>query len=485
MYKIFEGINYEVLNKGAEFEIEGIEFDSRNIKNNYVFVAMTGSLVDGHNYIDTAIEKGAKMIIVEKKDIKLEEDITYVYVENIRKNLGIIASNYYNWPQNKIKIIGVTGTNGKTTSTYILENILENTSRIGTTGHRILDINKETTNTTPESIDLIKLLDESVKKGVEYFIMEVSSHALEIGRVEMLKFDSVIYTNLTQDHLDFHETMENYFQAKNKIFSKLRDDSSSAIVNADDFYGIRILQENKSRKNNFMSYSITDKASDIYGEVLEYNNFGMKIKIVYENKEYTFNSKLVGNYNLSNILSCVGVLVKLGIEMNDIIEKIQKIESVPGRFQLIENDKRIRVVVDFAHTEDGLINVLQTLKEMTKNKVITIFGAGGDRDKAKRKKMGIAATKYSDYIIITSDNPRNENPIDIINEIESGVKEVNFPKEKYETIVDREQAIAIGIKLSQENDSVLIAGKGHEKYQIIGDEKLHFDDCEIANKYIK
>ena len=279
--------------------------------------------------------------------------------------------------------------------------------------------------------------------------------------------------------------MENYFQAKNKIFSKLRDDSSSAIVNADDFYGIRILQENKSRKNNFMSYSITDKASDIYGEVLEYNNFGMKIKIVYENKEYRFNSKLVGNYNLSNILSCVGVLVKLGIEMNDIIEKIQKIESVPGRFQLIENDKRIRVVVDFAHTEDGLINVLQTLKEMTKNKVITIFGAGGDRDKAKRKKMGIAATKYSDYIIITSDNPRNENPIDIINEIESGLKEVNFPKEKYETIVDREQAIAIGIKLSQENDSVLIAGKGHEKYQIIGDEKLHFDDCEIANKYIK
>ena len=485
MYKIFEGINYEVLNKGAEFEIEGIEFDSRNIKNNYVFVAMTGSLVDGHNYIDTAIEKGAKMIIVEKKDIKLEEDITYVYVENIRKNLGIIASNYYNWPQNKIKIIGVTGTNGKTTSTYILENILENTSRIGTTGHRILDVNKETTNTTPESIDLIKLLDESVKKGVEYFIMEVSSHALEIGRVEMLKFDSVIYTNLTQDHLDFHETMENYFQAKNKIFSKLRDDSSSAIVNADDFYGIRILQENKSRKNNFMSYSITDKASDIYGEVLEYNNFGMKIKIVYENKEYTFNSKLVGNYNLSNILSCVGVLVKLGIEMNDIIEKIQKIESVPGRFQLIENDKRIRVVVDFAHTEDGLINVLQTLKEMTKNKVITIFGAGGDRDKAKRKKMGIAATKYSDYIIITSDNPRNENPIDIINEIESGLKEVNFPKEKYETIVDREQAIARGIELSRENDSLLIAGKGHEKYQIIGNEKLHFDDCEIANKYIK
>ena len=485
MYKIFEGINYEVLNKGAEFEIEGIEFDSRNIKNNYVFVAMTGSLVDGHNYIDTAIEKGAKMIIVEKKDIKLEEDITYVYVENIRKNLGIIASNYYNWPQNKIKIIGVTGTNGKTTSTYILENILENTSRIGTTGHRILDVNKETTNTTPESIDLIKLLDESVKKGVEYFIMEVSSHALEIGRVEMLQFDSVIYTNLTQDHLDFHETMENYFQAKNKIFSKLRDDSSSAIVNADDFYGIRILQENKSRKNNFMSYSITDKASDIYGEVLEYNNFGMKIKIVYENKEYTFNSKLVGNYNLSNILSCVGVLVKLGIEMNDIIEKIQKIESVPGRFQLIENDKRIRVVVDFAHTEDGLINVLQTLKEMTKNKVITIFGAGGDRDKAKRKKMGIAATKYSDYIIITSDNPRNENPIDIINEIESGVKEVNFPKEKYETIVDREQAIARGIELSRENDSLLIAGKGHEKYQIIGNEKLHFDDCEIAKKYIK
>ena len=227
MNEIFRDVEYEILKEGKKVEIKGLEYDSRKIKEDFVFVAMTGNTVDGNNFIQKAIDSGAKIIITEKNinisEYKNADDVSFVLVKNIRKKLGIIASNYYGYPQNKIKIIGITGTNGKTTSSFILENILEKTSRIGTTGNRILDEEFETVNTTPESLELIKLIDKSVKKGADYFIMEVSSHALEIGRVDMLKFDSAIFTNLTQDHLDFHKTMENYFNAKKKIFSMLRN----------------------------------------------------------------------------------------------------------------------------------------------------------------------------------------------------------------------------------------------------------------------
>lgn len=240
MYKIFENISYKELHKGKDFVIEGIEFDSRKIKENYIFVAMIGTSIDGHEFIQRAINNGAKMIIMEKEvfpeNYEHYENITFIFIKNVRKYLGIIASNYYDYPQNKIKIIGITGTNGKTTSTYILENILEKTARIGTTGNRILDKEFPTVNTTPESLELIKLINESVEKGVEYFIMEVSSHALEIGRVNSLLFDSAIFTNLTQDHLDFHKTMENYYNAKKKIFSMMRNESLG-VINIDDGYG--------------------------------------------------------------------------------------------------------------------------------------------------------------------------------------------------------------------------------------------------------
>lgn len=249
MNEIFRDIEYEILKEGKKFEIKGIEYDSRKIKEDFIFVAMTGNTVDGHNFIQKAIDNGAKIIITEKNinisEYKNADDVSFILVKNIRKKLGIIASNYYGYPQNKIKIIGITGTNGKTTSSFILENILEKTARIGTTGNRILDEEFETVNTTPESLELIKLIDKSVKKGADYFIMEVSSHALEIGRVDMLKFDSAIFTNLTQDHLDFHKTMENYFNAKKKIFSMLRNDKNNGkgIINIDDEHGAKIYSE--------------------------------------------------------------------------------------------------------------------------------------------------------------------------------------------------------------------------------------------------
>ena len=480
MFDIFNGVNYEILNNGKEFQINDIHYDSRKITENDVFCALIGAVVDGHDYIEKALEKGAKLIVVEKRDIEItDKDITYVYVENLRKKLGIIASNFFKWPQNKIKILGITGTNGKTTSSYILDNMLEKTSRIGTIGYKILDEEIEAPNTTPESLDLLKLIDKSVKKGVEYFIMEVSSHALEIGRVDMLEFDSVIFTNLTQDHLDYHKTMECYFDAKFKLFSMLRD-KNGASVNIDDPYGKRIHDSNK----NYKSYSILGN-SDLKGEIKEYTNNGMKAVLTYKGKEYEFTTKLVGDYNLYNILGCMGMLLNLGFTIDDVISRVKNVDYVPGRFELVDKGQDFRVIVDYAHTDNGLENILETVRKITENRVITIFGAGGDRDNAKRPKMAKAAAKYSDYLIVTSDNPRTEDPEKIIRDVENGLKEINFPKEKYTVIINREEAIKFGVEMSKSKDSLLIAGKGHEDYQILGREKIHFDDREMARKYLK
>ncbi|WP_299573615.1 Mur ligase family protein [uncultured Leptotrichia sp.] len=513
MNEIFRDVEYEILKEGKKFEIKGIEYDSRKIKENFIFVAMAGNTVDGHNFIQKAIDSGAKIIITEKNinisEYKNTDDVSFILVKNIRKKLGIIASNYYGYPQNKIKIIGITGTNGKTTSSFILENILEKTARIGTTGNRILDEEFETVNTTPESLELIKLIDKSVKKGADYFIMEVSSHALEIGRVDMLKFDSAIFTNLTQDHLDFHKTMENYFNAKKKIFSMLRHDKNNGkgIINIDDEHGAKIYSE--KNKDNYISVSIKNEEADILGDILNYTNNGMKVKINLKNylkkinshfkgtdrddeyedeeyeEEYKFEMGLVGEYNLYNVLGCVASALSFGIKMNDIIKKLETMPAVPGRFETIKNNMEARIVVDFAHTDDGLLNVGKTLKQITDNQVITIFGAGGDRDHEKRPKMAKAAIQFSDYIILTSDNPRTENPINILADIEKGLIDEKYPFDKYLIISDRERAIKHGIKLLKKGDSLLIAGKGHENYQIIGTQKIHFDDRETVRKILE
>lgn len=503
MNEIFKDIEYKVLKEGKKFEIKGIEYDSRKIKEDFIFVAMMGSVADGHDFIQKAIDNGAKIIITEKNinlsEYKNTSEIGFVLVKDIRKKLGLIASNYYGYPQNKIKIIGITGTNGKTTSSFILENILEKTARIGTTGNRILDEEFETVNTTPESLDLIKLIDKSVKKGADYFIMEVSSHALEIGRVDMLEFDSAIFTNLTQDHLDFHKTMENYFNAKKKIFSKLRNDkkrNSTGIINIDDEHGAKIYSEKK--QNNYISISVRNEEADILGDILNYTNNGMKIKISLKNyfkkihphsknkeEEYKFEIGLVGEYNLYNVLGCVASGLSLGIGMDDIVKKLETMPAVPGRFETIKNNMEARIVIDFAHTDDGLLNVGKTLKQITDNRVITIFGAGGDRDHEKRPKMAKAAIQFSDYIILTSDNPRTENPVNILADIEKGLIDEKYPFDKYLIISDRERAIGHGIKLLTKGDSLLIAGKGHENYQIIGTEKIHFDDREVVRKILE
>ncbi len=469
--EIFKGVEYRILNLIKEDNFKDMSYNSREIKEDDIFIALIGNITDGHNYISAAIKNGAKMIIAEREDFTYPKDITVILVENLRDNLGYIASNFYNYPQKKLKIIAVTGTNGKTTTTYILEAIFKNSARIGTTGYRILDSEYTAKNTTPESLDLIKLMKEAVDKNVEYFLMEVSSHALCQGRVKMLEFDSAIFTNLTQDHLDFHQTLEKYFEAKASIVNYLKD-NARLIINKDDEYCKRLL-------NISDSFSLKENAT-INGEVLEYTLKGMKVKISKSDKEYIFTTKLMGEYNLQNILGAIISAYNLGVSLDDIINSIKDINSIAGRFEIIDNDKDVMVVVDYAHTADGLENILKTLSIMKKNKIVTLFGAGGDRDKTKRAKMAKAACKYSDLIYLTSDNPRTEDPEMILNDVEKGI-ESYIP---YFKICDREIAIKKAIQNLQKNDILLIAGKGHEDYQIIGREKIHFDDREMARKYL-
>lgn len=473
---MFENVEYEILQKGKDFVFNSIEYDSRKIQKGDIFVAMKGFSTDGNNYIDKAIKNGAVCILTDEKEHNFSayKDISFYYIKDLRKHFGVICANLYGHPEKKLKIIGVTGTNGKTTSTYILENILENSSRVGTTNYRVKDKFYEAHNTTPESMDIIKLMAESVEKGVEYFIMEVSSHALALGRVDMLEFDGAIFTNLTQDHLDYHKTFEAYFKAKCHLMDLLKKDAKISL-NVDDKY-IKTIHSKKA-----VSFGI--KNGEIRGEVLEYTNKGMNILIKVKDEIKKFHTSLIGEYNLYNILGVVSVLINLGIDLNEIVDKISKMKPVVGRFELIENNLNARIVVDYAHTPDGLENVLNTLKNITKGKVYCVFGAGGDRDKTKRPIMGKIATKYCDYLILTSDNPRTEDPLAILSDIEEGIKEQNYTK--YIKIEKREEAIKYAISLLKENDGLMIAGKGHETYQIIGTKTRYFSDQEEVKKCLQ
>ena len=472
---MFENVEYLELQKGEKFEFSSIECDSRKIQKGDIFVAMKGFLVDGNEYIDSAIKNGAVCVITDNEniDFKKYENISFYYVKDLRLKLGTICSNLYNYPQNKLKVIGVTGTNGKTTTTYILENIFPNSARIGTTNYRIKDKFYEAKNTTPESIDIIKFMAQAVKENVEYFFMEVSSHALSLGRVDMLRFDGAIFTNLTQDHLDYHKTFEEYFKAKCKLIDLLKDEAKISI-NTDDEYVKKI-----DRKNN--NFGIN--SGDIRGKVLNYTNKGMKVEVVIGDVVKTFDTKLIGKHNLYNILGVISLLYNMGVDVDYIIEKISAMDSVIGRFELIDNELDAKIVVDYAHTPDGLKNVLSTLKEITENRLICIFGAGGDRDKTKRPLMAEQAGIYSDVVIITSDNPRTEDPIRIIEDVEEGLKKLNYTS--YYKIEKREEAIQKGISMLKKGDSLMIAGKGHETYQIIGKEIRHFSDQEEVKKMLK
>ena len=472
--ELFKDVEYKILQKVSdEINGEDLEFDSRKIKQGDVFIALEGSIVDGHTFISKAIENGAKTILVEK-DVDKVEGINYFLVDGLREKMGIIASNFYGYPQNQLKIVGVTGTNGKTTTTYILESILgeKNVARIGTVEYKIGDEIIPAPNTTPSSLEIIKICKKALEKNIKYLIMEVSSHGLDIGRVNMLRFEAGIFTNLTLDHLDYHKTMENYYLAKRKLFDLVKDKKNS-IINIDDEYGKRYLEY-----TNGISYGIGQ--GDIQGEIKQITREGQEVTIKIFEKEYKINLRLLGRYNLSNLLGAIGAVKTLGLSDEEIISKIPLIHGAPGRFEPVKIDRDFTVIVDYAHTGDALENILKSINEFKTNRVITVFGCGGDRDKTKRPIMGGIAERYSDIVIVTSDNPRTEDPEEIIKDIVVGLT-----KENHTVEIHREKAIEKAISLAEKNDIILIAGKGHENYQVIGREKIHFDDKEEVIKAIK
>ncbi|WP_177161966.1 UDP-N-acetylmuramoyl-L-alanyl-D-glutamate--2,6-diaminopimelate ligase [uncultured Fusobacterium sp.] len=472
--ELFKDVEYKILQKVSdEIKGEDLEFDSRKIKQGDVFIALEGSIVDGHTFISKAVENGAKTILVEK-DVDKVEGINYFLVDGLREKMGIIASNFYGYPQNQLKIVGVTGTNGKTTTTYILESILgeKNVARIGTVEYKIGDEIIPAPNTTPSSLEIIKICKKALEKNIKYLIMEVSSHGLDIGRVNMLRFEAGIFTNLTLDHLDYHKTMENYYLAKRKLFDLVKDKKNS-IINIDDEYGKRYLEY-----TNGISYGIGQ--GDIQGEIKQITREGQEVTIKIFEKEYKINLRLLGRYNLSNLLGAIGAVKTLGLSDEEIISKIPLIHGAPGRFEPVKIDRDFTVIVDYAHTGDALENILKSINEFKTNRVITVFGCGGDRDKTKRPIMGGIAEKYSDIVIVTSDNPRTEDPEEIIKDIVVGLT-----KENHTIEIRREKAIEKAISLAEKNDIILIAGKGHENYQVIGREKIHFDDKEEVIKAIK
>ncbi|MBQ3834050.1 MAG: UDP-N-acetylmuramoyl-L-alanyl-D-glutamate--2,6-diaminopimelate ligase [Elusimicrobia bacterium] len=483
--KLLENIETEEVFGSCDIDIKGLSYDSRKIEDGYMFFALNGTHTDGAKFVNDAIAKGAVCVV---SCSKIENcNITNVVVKDITKVMADIAAKFYGYPDKKLFIIGVTGTNGKTSITYMLESILKKLSIdigvIGTITYRYANTVISAPNTTPQSLDLFKMMAEMVESKIKYLIMEVSSHSLVLGRILNIEFDVAVFTNLTQDHLDFHKNMENYFSAKKILFTglsnNLKNNKKFAIINTDDFYG-RKLFEDKDIQSEKISYSIKEKVGKIYACAEE---------IVLNSKESSFNlissfgnKKLsvsqIGLHNIYNLLAVFCICSAIGIGFDAITENFKYITGAPGRLDRIDTGKDFSVVVDYAHTDDALKNVISALKNLNPSRIITVFGCGGNRDKTKRPKMAKAACSLSDYVFITSDNPREENPVDIIKDVEQGAIETK--RNNYKIVVDRKDAICDAIKFAKKGDVVLIAGKGHENYQIVGTKKFHFDDKETA-----
>ena len=456
-------------------KVNAIDFDSRNISKGDVFVAIKGSVADGHKFIDSAIGKGAAAVICEELPDNLQNGVTYIEVESASKALAFMASNYYKNPSENLKLVGVTGTNGKTTVATLLYQLFKKAGyKVGllSTVKIMVDDNEhKATHTTPDSLTINKYLGLMNDEGVEFCFMEVSSHGIHQNRTEGLKFEGGIFTNLSHDHLDYHETFAEYRDVKKLFFDNLPKDAF-ALVNIDDKNGLVMLQNTKARK---FTYALKTYA-DYKAQILENQLGGLLLKIN-ESEVWT---RLIGNFNAYNILAIYATAELLGLEKVENLRLISELESVSGRFQYL-----ISAIVDYAHTPDALQNVLETINSIrTKNEeLITVVGCGGDRDKTKRPKMGHIASALSTKVIFTSDNPRSEVPETIIEEIEKGVEPQNF--KKIVSIVDRKQAIKTACQLAQPNDIILIAGKGHETYQEIKGERFDFDDYKIVQEFLK
>ena len=475
--KILKYIDTVNITGDAGITITGIEFDSRKIAKDNLFVAIRGSMTDGHNFISKAEQKGASCIICEELPVEINESVCYILVNDSNKALGLAASAYYNFPSKDLKLIGITGTNGKTTIAtllyYLLTRLGFKTGLLSTVAIHICENIYETSHTTPDAIKLNYMLREMVEAGCEYCFMEVSSHSVVQERIAGLQFAGGIFTNLTHEHLDYHKTFIEYLNAKKRLFDNLTS-GSFALVNADDKNGMVMIQNTKAHKYSFALKNM----SDFSGSVLEVHTDGMLIKI--QGKEVWTN--FIGEFNASNLLAVFGAASLLNIDSDECLRIISELKPVRGRFETIRSASGILAIIDYAHTPDALKNVLETIKNLIKpgKKILTVIGAGGNRDKEKRPQMAAIATNISDKVILTSDNPRDEEPETIISEMESGIS-VNL-RHKYLKITDRREAIKTACMIASPGDIVLIAGKGHETYQEVNGVRTHFDDKEEAEK---
>ena len=480
----------EVLERSGDqrVPITDVTDDSRCVTSGALFVAVKGERVDGHDYLDAVLKQQAGAVVVERRG---NVSVPTVLVKNSRLALGLLGSRFHGDPSARLRVIGVTGTNGKTTTTYICKSLLEfGGRRIGLVGTVAYVIGKQTipaSHTTPGAIELQRLFERMVKEDLSGVVMEVSSHALALDRTAGVEFDVAVFTNLTQDHLDFHVTMDNYFSAKLRLFHELgmegKKHSKRAIVNMDDPRGAAV---RAACAVPVWTYGMKSDA-DIRAEGVRLSSRGTAFHLATPAGSTAIQSSLVGEHNVYNLLAAVGVALHEGMTVEQVRAGIGEVGYVPGRFERVEAGQDFTVVVDYAHTDDALTRLLTAAQALRTDRIITVFGCGGDRDRTKRPKMGRVAVRFSDMVVLTSDNPRTEDPAAILTEVETGVKEAlkDRPGVEYVMEADRRLAIERAIRAARPGDMVLIAGKGHEDYQIIGTTKHHFDDREVAREAVR
>lgn len=481
--KIMQGIDYKLITGTSDQDINGISYDSRRVKPGELFVCIPGYKTDGHKFIDQALSRGAVAVLAERK-VVLGTEATLLLTEDCRKAVAIAASNFYSQPSRQVKVVGVTGTNGKTTTTHLIKAILEeNGAKVGIMGTlyaRMGSTEKNFNNTTPESADIEEFLSLVRQEKGDYMVMEVSSHALDMGRVDQISFQAAVFTNLTQDHLDYHQTMNQYKESKLILFNGLAGkEGRLGVINADDPAAQDFI---KASGPACLTYGINEDA-DVKASQLKFSLKGSRFTVVHREGRFEINMKLIGRFSVYNALAAITYSLAEGVETSVIKRALEKVEGVAGRFEQVDCGQDFTVIVDYAHTPDGLENILRTGKEILENRLITVFGCGGDRDKTKRPLMGKIAALYSDFCIVTSDNPRSEEPEAIIDDIIPGINEIEDAH--YAKIIDRKEAIHQAICLAKPGDLVIIAGKGHETYQLVKDKVLDFDDRKVAAQFLK
>jgi len=475
--QLIEGLDYlQVEEDFEEIEISSIAYDSRKVVPGCLFVCIEGYKVDGHNYIRDAVNRGAAALVIQKNAVT-PEGVPFMKLSDTRKMLADISAKFYGYPSRKLKLIGVTGTKGKTTTTFMIKSIMEQAGHkvglIGTIANYIGDKVVEAQRTTPESLELQEMFADMLKQGVDTVVMEVSSHSLDLNRVRACEFDVGVFTNLTQDHLDFHLNFENYFNAKAKLF----DLCKIGKANIDDEYGRRLIE---MKKCPMQSFGI-DNIADIKAKEIIIQPDGTSFKVDIPNGNIDLHVQIPGKFSVYNSLSAISACLEFNVSNDDVIKGLSNLK-VSGRAETVKTNGDYTVMVDYAHSPDSLKNILETVKGYAHGRIVVIFGCGGDRDRTKRPIMGQIAGELADFTVITSDNPRTEEPEAIISEVEEGIKRT---KGEYIIISDRKKAIEYAIKNAIEKDIIVIAGKGHETYQIFKDKTIHFDDREVAREAIK